>query len=897
MHKRCNIVSAPLIFGVAALVLFPVVEVRSQDKVNARSNVPSLVSADAGKPTTLLIALEKHFETRKFARYGCLLVVDPAKALPMTQALPLTDAPEEDISLDFIAQSFDRFIATSGPITALVPARMVLLNPSPAPPNIYQGLDAASRMRLFMDTLTPSQWQQLGGVSGLGADALSDQQRPLFLSLLPDPFCIRRAAMEEGTYRWDDAQARVLTAEVREKIRLRLNLASEIRPIPSELGQGITLLGDSAHRQGTSFLTLDDAANAAQSAGRVGRESYGVVLRAEVTNTQKPSDLDFDLPSLAAPVALKPEGTSGRGLTVGELVRRAGAAAHLELYADRRIAALPVWTLGATAPAKNLLRVLCLSVTGTFRRVGSALVLTDDVVGLGTRLAVQQDWLEDARAQQEEMLEALQDHPLSKPLLASLSFPSGDPLATDAVTVGKILAGYGRIYSGDYRVTLGVLPAARRMVFQNYIDNALRQEQPVRTDAVALNVNLRMAYLVPGEGEVAALQPDLGSLPGFVQPSASELIGVTPALATRLKPVNLTGFTNHVLCVAPKTDREAVRVVDAAKAGGFQKVWVRLPADGNTSFLVAAINRGKMKGVAVFAVVPLFRQQSSLPDADQNVQGQTSAAYDAALLRSAVGRRGQKLPFDVSQDDWKLPSAACLDDQSKRLVKLASIPGLAGIVLRDTAAPGYETAMPPRRGDLSPFSHLVGTASRDMGYTEGLRLAFLRLYGLDPVDITASQPSAGSNWSLPFFPADAQGSQQWVAFRGEINARHMAALFAVLRPLNPHMPLLIGERSGTTTWFGSWHKPQALPLYDLGPFSLPIVLQARSVSGQIWKNVAVTNENISSSDYAQYVQGLLPSHGMGNRWNGVVFDLSAFPVDKATLLVKDCFEQAAPRKP
>ncbi|MDQ2798936.1 MAG: hypothetical protein M3Y13_04755, partial [Armatimonadota bacterium] len=736
----------------------------------------------------------------------------------------------------------------------------------------------------------------LGSAGGLGADDLSDGQRLLFLSLLPEPFCIRKVSVEEGGNRWEDAEARILSPEAREKIRLRLNLASDVLPIPSALGQGMTLLGDRIHQPGTSFLTLDDNAQAEQNTGKTAQTAYGVLLRAEVTNAQKPSDLDFNLAALAAPVALKPEAASHTGLTVGEIVRRAGAASHLELYADRRIAALPVWTRGTAAPAADLLRALCWSVTGTFRKVGPAFVLTDDVAGIGTRLTALQDWLEEAKAQQEDMLEALTAPPLSKPLLASLSFPPDDPLANDAATTTKVLAGYGKIYSGDYQVPLGALPASRRVVFQNYIDDALKQEQPVRTDAVAVNINLRMAYLVPGEGEVSALQPDLGSLLGFIQPPASELIGAPPPSASSLKPVSLAALTSPILCLSPKTESEAVRSVDAAKAKGFRQLWVNLPSEWNTVLLDAAISRGKKRGVAVFAAVSLFRQPAGLPDADQDMEGKTSADYDAALLRSAVGRRGRKLPFSVPPGDWEQASAACFDTQKKRLTLLAGVPGVAGIVLRDTAAPGYETSAPPRGGSGFLLSRLAGAASHDLGYTEGLRLTFLRRSGLDPVDMAVPQPPTGGDWSLPFFPADTQGAWQWAAFRGEINARHMAALFAALRLLNPRLLLLMGERSGATVWYGSWDKPQALPLYDSESSSTPAVLQARSASSQVVKNIAVTNENISPLDYSQYVQNLLPPRSMEKRWDGVVFDLSALPIDKALPLVKACFREAVPGK-
>jgi hypothetical protein len=242
---------------------------------------------------------------------------------------------------------------------------------------------------------------------------------------------------------------------------------------------------------------------------------------------------------------------------------------------------------------------------------------------------------------------------------------------------------------------------------------------PCWAPCLDFNINLRMVYLVPGQGEVTSLQPDLDSLLGFVQLPDSELLSAASPTAAPLKPLSLDSFPRPILCLAPKSDKEAARAIDAAKLDGFQQVWIRLPADGSTAPLVAAISQAKKQGLSVSAVVSLFRQPSSAPDTDQNVQGQTSSAYDADLLRSAFGRLGQNLPFDASPDNWRQPSTACLDDQKKRLTTLASLPGLTGIVLRDTAAPGYETLLVPPGEGAFPINPLSGTASRDMDTRKG----------------------------------------------------------------------------------------------------------------------------------------------------------------------------------
>ena len=93
-------------------------------------------------------------------------------------------------------------------------------------------------------------------------------------------------------------------------------------------------------------------------------------------NLPKPGELSTD--TLTAPVPLA-------GVrTVRDLVIRIGLAQHLELYADARYAARTVILAGAkSAPAGDLLSALALCVSGAYRKVGPAYVLTDDLVRLG----------------------------------------------------------------------------------------------------------------------------------------------------------------------------------------------------------------------------------------------------------------------------------------------------------------------------------------------------------------------------------------------------------------------------------------------------------------------------------------------------------------------------------
>lgn len=58
---------------------------------------------------------------------------------------------------------------------------------------------------------------------------------------------------------------------------------------------------------------------------------------------------------------------------------------------------LPLWVKGRSARAGDALKALCLALNATFRKVGPAYVLTDDLLSYGARRAVLAEWLYDAQ--------------------------------------------------------------------------------------------------------------------------------------------------------------------------------------------------------------------------------------------------------------------------------------------------------------------------------------------------------------------------------------------------------------------------------------------------------------------------------------------------------------------
>ncbi len=99
--------------------------------------------------------------------------------------------------------------------------------------------------------------------------------------------------------------------------------------------------------------------------------------------------------------------------TVAELLKAVGRVTRLDLRADMRCGTLPTAVRtrrgGQTVPAIDILKALTRSVSGTFRRLNGGdgsitYLLTDDVIGYGTRLARLNDQGDGAYRVREEAL-------------------------------------------------------------------------------------------------------------------------------------------------------------------------------------------------------------------------------------------------------------------------------------------------------------------------------------------------------------------------------------------------------------------------------------------------------------------------------------------------------------
>jgi hypothetical protein len=883
------------------------------------------------------------------ARRGALLAVDAANTRapqptfhePGVSYTPPGPLPPPNRAggylLRTITDYFGRRSFPLGGITALAPPLMTVLNDKPGKGDPMASLRREEKMRLLQASLNQAQWAKLGGPQGLGLDDLDRTQRDLFLSVLPDPFRVQKVTLGKGgshSFSGGPNEAVTLAPEQRARVRLRLKRTMDWYFTREGVENHFYGFGTpDARPEGTEVYTLvggDDH--------RPRNDAFGIALKSEVPTRLKPSDLDFDAAALGASVALHD------APTVAELVRRVGQATGLDLYADPRVGRLPLWTRGGAQPVRSgdVLKALCLAVTGTFRRVGPAagdvrpaFVLTDDLAGLGTRRARLAEWSQDAQAQRSATFEKLAERIRAQKPAQHIRFDENDPLVPGADLQARIdERARKQGYWGNLDTAVAELsPAAQSLIRDQLAQNAnnfrddVNGNAPFRSDRVGLNLRLSLSYFVPGAGEVdtrfggggshediSAImpRPDIPPPPGG-KPDDGAPVVLPPKIAGR------------ALLVTLAKPEDAARAVAEAKRRGLNQLWAEVPeTDAGKDLLAGAVRAGKAARLPVVAVVRLLRVPASASASataqatDLNLLGESGSAYAArrAAAHAALAGTITYVPPPPEPGDWLRTDGPSSPDARKRLLlDLAATPGLNGLVLRDTAAPGY--ADPGLPGQQNQGYFYSPEAAAEFGYTPEMRLAFLRRESTDPVDLGGASWIGGANVTLPFFPDEMGGgqrfengrwvtdttrtvAQKWSGFRYETNARWMASLYAAIRAAHPNLPLLVRDRATFGPWggfYGSWDKPDALPrAVFLSGQPHNHAQAARAHSRRVFSTHApfpftppaaakVAPPPNPNRDFAQFLKAVL--EGEKNAWDGFVIDLSGKPLDEALPLLRE----------
>jgi len=826
----------------------------------------------------------------------------------------------KDASLEQVGFAYGRLLQRFVAVSALAPPTMTVLNADPGQANIYQDMPAPDAFTLLAAGLTPGQLQMLTSARGLGLDDLAnDYQRGLFLACIPSrTLKVRPRPALEDAYRALEG-----TATPPQGVR---DVSDELFQARMRLGQaaGLVIPGKNGVGANGPKFTPPGAPPiydyVERNAGLFGQTAVdGVRVRAEVPNTPKAGQLDFKAAAFRVPVPLA-------GLkTVGDLVQRVGIATRTELYADKRYEGRTLTVAGspASAPAGDLLRALALCLAGTYRRVGPAYVLTDDVIGLGTRRRILGEFQQDNAARRREPLKKAEDELEAGRTLRDLTLDGfGDPLAVTPQEMAK--ADKNTIYvSAIMGLSLPLdqlTPAQQEAVHRNAerIEQAHQEhpeEGPFEPDLsrkITLLAQPSVQLLVPGlDGPI---DTDLGQwvamrfqdtsrfrAPRRTPPTQAALPSPAASgdLATLLKPIPRRAVVAH-----PQTPSEVDALVARMKRLGLNQLWLdvfsggvaRIPDTplspaGQPDLLAEALKATKGTGISVFPTLDLLAWGTKAPpaDADLTILGETSAQSEARRVEREIQTAAAEDRDPPAPASERVTVSPLVPDVQRSLLALvravATRPGIGGLVWRETTPPGYDPLKNPSAR---------ATPRTVLGYNEAARLAFLRREHADPVDIDvrgAGSLAERADTSLPGFddPAANGLSEKWDEFRAEGETAFLRALYVAARPAGAKTAaapprILVQQRRDYegTAWYGSWDGPK-LPFptrhdpfedYAGGDFApqQDEAAQAKAQSQVALLRLPLTGA-LDTGNIALQCRSALGDIGRYRKWDGFVLEL------------------------
>jgi hypothetical protein len=711
------------------------------------------------------------FPTAAFSQFpkGTLADYLAAHPIPGGLAVGAERAPGDGRSL----AEFGYKTVRLGSVVAIVPVEQVEIARSVERFPRLEALQSPSTTVLrLVSTFTAPQWR-LAGTQGIVLGDLQGEQRKIVVPLLSQPLRwkhYRLGPRNQGTKML--AEGGVAPSDMR-RVRIKLSPRLSFLVPHTEAWGGYTVFDPAARvwKVGDEFWERN------QDGSRSTWEMLGSEVRKRLPNAPKRGQLDTS--------ALKTWVTIPLKTTVAEALGLIGAATGREIFADARVRAQYVSFPERRAKAGDLLDALTLSVTGSYRKLGSSYLLVADVEGAGTRrlrfLRDRYEMAQRLRAQTQAWQQAITLSGLAR---HALSGPDDAVHFTDHLS--------HRLTGTEPKEFFPVEELSRPQ--RAYLDRVLDSDtaSKFRRDRVAVQSNLHFQFILPN-GQ-ALVSEDSFSPAAGPPPERPE-----PTLPLAAHPIGLV----RPLVVALTTSTEAREAGEVARAFGFTELWVRTDRREPLAAAVA-------QGLPTRLFVRPWESAEPLEDPD------------GTLLRERPKR---------SEDlgGWPTPTHSPLSPRwpivQARVKELAQTPGLMGIVLADTAPNGYEGLGNGRF--VQSYPRLLNEMSA-FGYDEAMRLAFFRAHGVDPIDLVVDGLDDGYTLYNPFFshypvdgPRDLQAvTTQWSLFRAQKNQAAIAALGREL----PNLPILTDVRRSSPTQpplltltLRPWNPREALPRYENSP--------------------------------------------------------------------------------
>ncbi|MEO7719710.1 MAG: hypothetical protein ABIY70_26185 [Capsulimonas sp.] len=822
----------------------------------ALSLLASVVHAEGDAPKPPVQTLAQALALAAPPKSEIYITVDAEK---VTLPENITPAASGD-SVTQVATVFGRRVGGFGNVDAIAPATITVVNVPPDKVDPYDGMEPEKLIQMLSGSFSADQWKEFMSETGVGySDLTTSRQRALFAALFPD----QQIAVQRFSPNGSGAQ--YVKGDALKPARLRLAYKTTMAlSLPAQPGAHMFSNDYFSPDQPTPFIMTNSPS------GNVDKE-YGATVCETIPNTLKANDLGADDAALRAAV-------SSAGLaTVDKAVRAIAAATGREIYADPRYAKKTLTVIGPSQSVRalDLMRALALCVGGTYRKVGSAYVLTDDLVGLGAKHQLWKEFEEKAKAAQDageasvsrQAPDAnpytIQDIPWtadSYPLTQSQQDAYWKKWREDGMEPSTDMI---QVYLPFAKLTPAQQEAARKIQEQN-----TKQHEATSLDGdVMMQAAPMIQIVIPSLDAPVLMLDSLHGLLPTPKATPQEQAAATakrwgpllqawtpPRLDEHLSPIakTLTAFARRAVRAAPHSTDELTKDLAAMKALGINELWLAITPganaqdDASVNLLGDAVKQAKAAHIAVYPDLSLLAWGDHVSDdlIDRAVTGRTTTQQNAIGEMHMADVRDTVTPFDP--------------EVGRRLAallgKLANVRGIAGVVWENAFPLGYA------RADANEDD--MGGSILPLGYAVAGRLAFLRKEHADPIDLHNNNfTDKRAHVSVPGFDDDFKLERSlytdWRKLRSDCGQgiiRWLAgALPSVFAP-GPHRLSIIVPPSNTSlsVLYGSWDNLTQPPPGD--EYTSPVDSSGQPIMG------AISPEHMPSALVYRVVPDYMPAN-------------------------------------
>ncbi|WP_395139782.1 hypothetical protein [Armatimonas sp.] len=704
-------------------------------------------------------------------RQGIFLSISPeSRGVLATKELPPPDGwwPEE------LARRSQGALKRIGRVTVLVPSTMRVWQRTLPRSDRDDETGEQTALLQLLASCNPAQWRMLASPQGLRSRDLNTKQQAFFEALIPRPFRFR--VRDPKTFKI--GMPVTLTDVQRDEVGLRVKLIGGVEG--KKLNEKNGVFSIVFHRRVNNEPERILIPTVLVDSPPV-KSALDESVTREVPNTLKP--LPGGLGALRQVISLE----ASESLTIDELVVRIAQATRLPLQVEVRLKNHKIFIRGAQASAGELLQALCLGATATVRDLGGVLLLVPDTIPLDTgRVPLEEALLERRKQSSQDDAKPNQRITALKPM-DYLTFDAHDPAALSPALLKKALGAHKSTRSEmGAEVSLTELPSPLQGRITSAIDEMARLSDTPGYQQAGLDIKMDSQSVLVGCHPWWSLV-----IPGVGEANENPLVPIHNWVADL--PAPPMSFEGRALLARASTLTEARDLAQAAKSAGALALWLEAPPE---VLMVAA----ELRLLPVLGVVSVLRGAPGKPDL--NVLGETSAQY-------AHRRLG------VIEPPWlDLQDRDTVENAHRRLLALARVAGLAGMVLRDILPPGYGMVAQPERG------RYVYGAAGDLGYSKENRLAFLKAKGVDPADILSESLYLEGEELNPLVKQDSALGESWQQWRTQRAEAFAVSLRQELRRVAPKLPTFL-ERAAlwqndgwlyqSCPWFLSWPAEKPLP--------------------------------------------------------------------------------------